>query len=173
MQLTRRPATFVAALAAFGSVASVILLVRLGAFIAQFTGTGATSSLRRDGVLLSIGALGAVNVLFLVWYLTPHLVHRVQPLRPLHSAIAPRTTQAQHERKMQETPTHHLLAARGSLILLYVLPLLALALLVLSLPVSEGLRLGGASLFDLVALLCALGGMSYLVWRWLYVRRAN
>src|SRR5690242_13715296 len=135
MQLSGRPATFVAALAAFGSVASAILLVRLGAFIAQFTGAGATSSLRSDGVLLSIGALAAVNVLFLAWYLTPHLVHRVQPLRPLHSAITPGTTAAKHERKKQETPAHHLLAARASLILLYLLPLLALALLLLSLPV--------------------------------------
>ena len=95
MQLTRRPATFVAALAALGSIASAVLLVRLVAFIAQFTGAGigadATLSLRSVGVLLSIGALGAVNVLFLVWYLTPHLAHRVQLLRPLHSAIVPGT----------------------------------------------------------------------------------
>jgi hypothetical protein len=173
MQLTRRPATFVAVLAAFGCIASALLLVRLVAFIAQFTGAGASPSLRSDGVLLSIGALGAVNVLFLAWYLTPHLVHRVQPLRPLHSAVAPGTTEAQHERKKQETPTHHLLASRASLILLYLLPLLALALLLLSLPVSDGLRLGGASLLDLVGLVCALGGMGYLVWRWLYVRQTS
>jgi hypothetical protein len=171
MQLTRRPATVVAVLAALGSIASAVLLVRLVAFIAQFTGAGATPSLRSDAMLLSIGALGAVNLLFLAWYLTPHLVHRVQPLRPLHSAVVPGTSQAQLERKKQQTPTHHLLAARGSLILLYLLPLLALALL--ALPISDGLRLGGASLFDFVGLLCALGGMGYLVWRWLSVRQAR
>jgi hypothetical protein len=171
MQLARRPATFVALLAALGTIVSAALLVRLTIFITQLTGTGATQALYSDGVLLSIGALGAVNLLFLVWYLTPHLVHRVRPLRPLHSAVSPGTSVAEHERHKQETPKHRLLASRASLILVYFLPLLALALLFL--PIPEGLRLGGASLFDLVSLLCALGGMGYLVWRWLYARWAS
>jgi len=173
MQLTRRPATVVALLAAVGSIISIMLLVRLVAFIVQFSGTDATAtpSLRTDGVLLSIGALGAVNLLFLAWYLTPHLIHRVRPLRPLHSAITPGVTEAEHERRKQETPAHRLLASRAGLILLYLLPLLALG--VLALPVADTLRLGGASLFDFVGLLCAIAGMGYLVWRWLYARQTS
>ncbi len=171
MQLARRPATFVALLAVLGCAISAALLVRLVGFIAQFSGSGATPSLRTDGVLLSIGALGAVNLLFLVWYLTPHLVHRVKPLRPLHSAVSPGAGAVEHERHKRETPTHRLLASRASLIALYLLPLLALGWL--ALPVSDEMRLGGTSLFDLIGLLCALGGMGYLVWRWLYVRQTG
>ncbi len=171
MHLARRPATVVALLAALGCIVSAVLLVRLAAFIAQFTGTGAPASLRTDGVLLSSGTLGAVNVLYLAWYLTPHLVHRMQPLRPLHSAVVPGTTKAEYERKKQQTPKYRLLASRGSLILLYLLPLLALG--VLALLVSDALRLGGASLFDLIALLCALGGMGYLVWRRFYAHQTS
>jgi hypothetical protein len=176
MQLTHRPVTVVALLAALGCLASALLLVRLVAFVAQVAGAGGTAggtvppSLRSDGVLLSIGALGAVNLLFLAWYLTPHLVHRVRPLRPLHSAVPPGATAAERERHVRQMPTRRLLASRLGLILVYLSPLLALA--ALSLPVAERLRLAGASLFDLIGLLCALGGMGYLVWRWLAAPRA-
>jgi small-conductance mechanosensitive channel len=176
-EFARRPHSLVALLALCGTLASGVLLVLLLLFwptssSSPSAGAGhttpSTAAWRMWGVNVSLATFLVAGLLFLVWYLSPHLVHRVPALRPLNSAVAPGTTVAAREQRARKTPPLARWGVRMLLTLLLVAPLLAAALLIPTPMTLE--RFTAARVLDTIVVLCAMGGMGYLIWRWLHVR---
>jgi hypothetical protein len=168
-EFARRPQSVVAVLALVGALASGSILVVLVLLVWPVArGAQIATSARTWSLTLSLATCLVVALLLLVWYLSPHLVHRVRVLRPLKSAVAPGTSVAAQAEHARATPSLLRLTVRGLLVLLVVAPVLAAALLEAAPLTPE--RLEAACALDGVVALGALGGMGYLVWRWLHVR---
>jgi hypothetical protein len=165
--LPRRPHTVVTIFALLGLVASGLLVALVVRWPVPAT-PAVDAQHAMTALLISLTALLVVSLLFLVWYLSPHLVHRVVVLRPLNSAVPPGTSLKQRTFHVRATPPALRLVVRATLTALYLAPVVAV-ILVVPTPVTLW-RLNVVRLLDGVAALCTFCGMGYLVWRWLYVR---